>query len=171
MRKQNNTSPSLSRTVTFKHQIKVSARYADFEPLSTLQFLDLTRLARGKHQIHVGFISGSCGKRAVSARIVNGMIGSFEVESCADTSPASPELTQLFRSALAKLKPPKGAPRLPLPVADFVEARMGIGWLFPCAWVIAFGYIFGCCLKKTKRDGKETVIIECNLLDFPPKME
>jgi hypothetical protein len=171
------TSVTKTGAVAFEHSFKakVTVMAPEFEYLTTLEFLDVSKLSKGKHKIDVGYLKGSCGKRLVKAVIDKGMITSFEIDPCKGSEPPAPALATLFKIAQGKLKAGNGSNKLPVPVADFMARKIEIGWADWCIWIIienagfslksnapaAKGTVYFCCISISSG-------LNCGALPFLP---
>jgi hypothetical protein len=135
---------------TFTVPMKVEIREPEFEPLGSLDALDVRRLSRGNHKVEVGFLKGGCCRNLVRAVIRNGMVTGFEVEGCKETAdrPAPPELRRVLEQARRKLS--AGRQWKPIPVSQLVRSSasalrliiiIGGGCIFICVW----GHCIMCC--------------------------
>jgi hypothetical protein len=141
----------------FEYPVTVEIRRPSFEPLASLEFLDVEALSSGSHEIEIGsFDAGRC-RRMARAIIRDGMVTGIEVEPCPDGEAPAPELAALLvREARDRLgsKPDW----TPVPVAELArdESLIDIGRNGPC-FTICFGLSIlqqRCTLCCWDKDGK-----------------
>jgi hypothetical protein len=85
--------------VRFEYPVTVEARQPRFEPLASLQFLDLEQLSSGAHELEIGSFQGGCCRQMVRAIIREGMVTDIDVEQCKGGEEPSPALAALFDEA------------------------------------------------------------------------
>lgn len=168
---------SRGKEFKFRHELRatVTVRRPEFDFLSTLPYVDQTKLKKGTHKIEVGYLKTTCGNRIVTAVITRGMITAFEVERCTEAKPAPPEFKKLLSVALKKFGTGGKAP-LPISFASFAARTIDIGWRLPCAWIIITtdapgtqqGVVVHCCIKTTKIGPLEDTYLDCGILPYPP---
>jgi hypothetical protein len=132
----------------FTVPMKVEIREPEFEPLTSLDALDLARLSKGNHKIEIGFVRGGYCRNLVRAVIKNGMVMGCEVEPCKDSGKPIPrKMLDLFARARKEIK--AGRKWQPIPVGDLVKSRekmlnliiIGGGCILICIW----GWCIMCC--------------------------
>ena len=124
--------------------MRVEVRKPDFQPLSSLRSLDLTRLSKGNHKVEIGFMdTGGC-RNLVRAVIRNGIVTGCEVEPCKHSdTPAPPEVLSVFAKARTKVKVPKWKP---IPVARLLGVETGNPNPLPDCFMVCWkGVCYVCC--------------------------
>jgi hypothetical protein len=104
---------------TLDYPVRVEIRAAEFEPLSLLPYLDVSKLSKGNHKIEVGLVKGGCCGRKAFAIVKAGIVVAVKVEPCLESKkPLSKEDSALVAAAYQKVgrSSPKWAP---VSVADF----------------------------------------------------
>lgn len=102
--KKKTATAKQSPILTFEHAFKVEVFAPVFEPLSSIDSLDVKKLSTGRHRIAIGFLKGGCGKKLVHAIIRKGIVESIEAETCEDSEEAiSEEIKALFLHAIKEL--------------------------------------------------------------------
>jgi len=147
-----------SPVLTFEHPLKIEVYLPDFEPLSSLDALDATKLAKGDHRIEIGFMKAGCGKEPVSAVIKDGMVVGVEADGCQSSEvEASEEVAALVAHAVKELE---GLDYWkPVPVGEFLamvqqgsyppRGGTGAGCFYICLWT----YCLFCCKSTAKSPG------------------
>jgi hypothetical protein len=174
MPRRNRKRAIRTKQITFTHDLgtRVTVKKAEFVYLTTLRYLDHTRLNKGTHRIEVGYLKTPCGKRMVTARVTRGTITGVEIEPCTEAKPATPEVGKLLTAALKK-SGAGGKAFLPIPFADFAAGRIDAGAHFPCVWIIVEtpgvqqGTAFFCCLKTIDFGPIPIPVPICSVLPVP----
>jgi hypothetical protein len=133
---------------TFKYPIDVKVIRPEFEPFSTFNTVDISRLSKGTHKVEIGFLKGGGCPKLVRAVVSKGMVTAIEVESCEDTKEVpSKEVQGLFAKALKHVKAP--AKWKPVPVAEFFNnaemLRIVIGTGAGCFYICILYWCLFCC--------------------------
>lgn len=163
-----NTQKSKSST-TFEHPFTVEIRTPDFEPLASLDSLDVDRLSKGSHKIEIGVVKGGCCSKLVRATIRKGMVTGIEVEPCKDTERASPELLRVVKEARRRIAPDAGTEFQPVPVAEFVGSPAVMLKIIvkTCTTICIFGTCYQCCTETISGGGVGGTIEVCG--HFPER--
>jgi hypothetical protein len=132
--------------LTFEHPFKVEVYEPDFEPLSSIQFLDEKKLSTGDHSIEFGYMTGGCCTKQVYAIIKNGMVVGIKAEECKDSEEFVPkEIAELFSIAVKKLDFPEYQP---VSVETFLttikSGNFGIKTA-QCFWICVWRWCLFCC--------------------------
>jgi len=89
---------------TLDYPVRVEIRAAEFEPLSLLPYLDVSKLSKGNHKIEVGLVKGGCCGRKAFAIVKAGMVVAVKVEPCLESKkPLSKEDRALVAAAYKKV--------------------------------------------------------------------
>jgi len=150
--------------LAFDYSFKVEVYEPDFEPLSSVNSLDVKKLATTDQKIEIGYMKGGCCRQLVYAVIKNGMVIGIETEKCEAPKESIPEeVKTLFSDVVKKLKLP--GPWKPVPVEEFVamvnDGRYPIrtGGGTNCIWICVWNTCFVCCNDPFDcffMDGKKT---------------
>jgi hypothetical protein len=71
-----------SLVATFNHPMQVTVRRGEFEPIESIGLLDLKRLSRGSHRVHIGSVSGGCCPSKAYAVVRDGHVVDVQVDVC-----------------------------------------------------------------------------------------
>lgn len=134
--------------VAFPSRVKVEVREPEFEPLASLASLDFARLARGTHELEIGFVHGGCCRKLVRAVVKNGLVVGCKVEPCKDAGQEiSPTMLALLRQARAKVT--AGKKWRPVPLRTFVGSAALMRSLIilggGCIFICIFNHCLMCC--------------------------
>jgi hypothetical protein len=134
--------------MTFDYTMEITVIEPVFEPSSSLNLLDISRLTKGKHKVEVGLLKGACCTKPIRVVIEKGLAVRFEVEPCRDSRKlATKEVTALFAHAAKKLGPV--IQWEPLPVEDFFKGVMAreinVGTGAGCFWICISDWCLFCC--------------------------
>ena len=66
----------------FDHPMQVTVSRAEFEPIESVGLLDLKKLGRGTHTVHIGSVSGGCCPSKVYAAVRDGYVVDVRIEPC-----------------------------------------------------------------------------------------
>jgi hypothetical protein len=116
---QKTSRTGLLATLEYPYPLKVEVRAAEFEPYSSLPYLDVSKLSKGNHKIEVGLVKGGCCGLRAFAIVKAGMVVAVEVEPCPESKkPLSKNDRALVAAAYKKIggRPPKW---VPVSVEDF----------------------------------------------------
>ena len=108
------------RKLSVDAQIEISR--VPFVPFRGLRYLDVKRLARAKSAVvELGRFESECCDRVMRAEVKRGLITRIEIDPCHDSGKGLPaaEMAKLLKRA--GLKPPRGGPRLPVPIARILD--------------------------------------------------
>ena len=110
------------RKVSVDAQVEVSR--VPFVRSSGLRYLDLERLERAKSAVvELGRFESECCDRVMRAEVRRGLITRIEVDPCHDSGKGLPAAEMAMLLKRAGLKPPRGGPKLPVPIAHVLEPR------------------------------------------------
>jgi len=141
-----NYSEEKSPILTFKHPLTVEVYEPDFEALSSLQFLDVERLATGKHSVEIGYMTGGCCRELVHAIVEDGMVVGIKAEGCEDAieEEVPEEISELFSITVEKLELPSFQP---VPVAEFMAKAKedDSAPTSQCYWICVWRWCLFCC--------------------------
>lgn len=130
---------------SFKYTLNVEVRTPEFEPFTSVSFLDTGRLAKGNHKIEIGFVKSGCGNKLVRALIAGGMVTDIEVEPCENTIPAPPDLLALVEEARRHLAGTETKFQ-PLPISELMtHVAQRIKTTNRCVTICVFGTCYQCC--------------------------
>lgn len=121
----------LLATLEYPYPLKVEIHAAEFEPYSSLPYLDVSKLGKGNHKIEVGIVKGGCCGLKAFAIVKAGMVVAVKVEPCPESKkPLSKKDRALVAAAYKQIggRRPKWEP---VSVKDFfgkpaVSERLGI---------------------------------------------
>jgi hypothetical protein len=144
---QKTSRTGLLATLEYPYPLKVEVRAAEFEPYSSLPYLDVSKLSKGNHKIEVGLVKGGCCGQRAFAIVKAGMVVALEFEPCPESKkPLSKNDRALVAAAYKKIG---GRPKwVPVSVEDFfgksaVSKRLGVS-------------IGGGCISITWGDGTDS---------------
>jgi hypothetical protein len=137
-----------NQEISFQHSITVKTRIADFEPASSLNFVDVDRLKQGSHSLEIGTFSADCCSLRVTLQVRKGMATSLKVEECKSGRKLDKELQAAFAAAKEKLGIDDAKKPVPEPIDSFianVAARIRGGWGGGCVWICIGSACVICC--------------------------
>jgi hypothetical protein len=149
---QKTSRTGLLATLEYPYPLKVEIRAAEFEPYSSLRYLDVSKLSKGNHKIEVGHVKGGCCGLRAFAIVKAGMVMAVKVEPCPESKrPLSKNDRALVAAAYKKIgrRPPKW---VPVSAEDFFASLPKIGVSHGCL-TIEWGdwtpespyYLIMCC--------------------------
>src|SRR4051794_40252819 len=103
----------LLATLEYPYPLKVEIRATEFEPYSSLRYLDVSKLSKGNHKIEVGIVKGGCCGLRAFAIVKAAMVVAVKVEPCPESKkPLSKNDRALVAAAYKKIgvRPPKWVP-------------------------------------------------------------
>jgi hypothetical protein len=102
----------LPATLEYPYPLKVEIRAAEFEPYSSLTYLDVSKLSKGNHKVEVGIVKGGCCGLKAFAIVKAGMVVAVEVEPCPESKPLSKKDRALVAAAYKQIgrRPSKWEP-------------------------------------------------------------
>ena len=108
----------------FDHPMRVTVRRGQFEPVESIGLLDMKKLSRGSHKVHIGSVSGGCCPSKAYATVRYGSVVDVHVEACKGHSKK-----KLTKQAQAIMKEAKRRGHLkrrrkwtPVPVDEFFSS-------------------------------------------------
>jgi hypothetical protein len=106
---------------TLEYPVKVEIRAAEFEPYSSLPYLDVSKLSKGNHKIEVGFVKGGCCGLKAFAMVKAGMVVAVKFDPCPESKkPLSKSHQALVDAAYKKIGARRRKPKwVPVSVEDF----------------------------------------------------
>jgi hypothetical protein len=127
---------------TLEYPVKVEIRAADFEPYSSLQYIDVSKLSKGNHKLEVGLVKGGCCGLKAFAIIKAGMVVAVKFDPCLESKkPLSKNHQAMVDAAYKKIVVrPKWVPVSveALFGKPVVSARLGI-WINASCLQICWG--------------------------------
>ena len=66
----------------FDHPMQVTVSRGEFEPIESIGLLDLKKLSRGSHKVHIGSVSGGCCPSTAYAAVRDGSVVDVYVDVC-----------------------------------------------------------------------------------------
>jgi len=138
----------------FKFTLDVEVYRPEFELFESVRYLDLAKLERSaRAEIEVGTIKTDCCRQIVRAVIRKDRVTALKIEAAPHDklAPAPPELTRLLTEIQRKApKIPERSPRLPVPVAAFMNNPGRITTDSIRCWSVCYkGTCVVCCQSET----------------------
>ena len=149
----------------FDHPMRVTVRRGEFEPVESIGLLDVKKLSRGSHKVHIGSVTGGCCPSKTFATVRNGRVVDVSVEACKGRKKLSREAQAIINEARRRGYLRARRRWTPVPVTEFFSspARMarivistwetdgggcgqvcwGTGPILDCAW---------CCIDNGKME-------------------
>ena len=160
------TRKKLVRKLSVDAQVEVSR--VPFMPSRALRYLDVNRLARAKSAvIELGRFESECCDRVMRAEVRRGLVTRIDIDPCRDSGKGLPaaEMAKLLKRA--GVKPPRGGPKLPVPIARMRAPDEGPGpiidvkdwWYCERICVTLFGQTicFTCCTVPNRTGGTRRI--------------
>ena len=120
-------------TLECPYPLKVEIRAAEFEPYSSLPYLDVSKLAKGNHKIEVGVVKGGCCGLRAFAMVKAGMVVAVKVEPCPEGKKPLPKNERALVAAAFEKYGRRSTKWVPVSVEEFFRkpgamTRISIGF-------------------------------------------
>jgi hypothetical protein len=94
------TSKRKNLIAQFDYPMRVTVRRGEFEPVESIDLLDVKKLGRGSHNVHIGSVTGGCCPSKTFATVRNGSVVDVYVEACKEQKKKlSKAVTEFFSSS------------------------------------------------------------------------
>ncbi len=125
----------------FEFSLDVEVHRPELELFESMQYLDVAKLEQAaRAEIEVGYIKTDCCRLIVRALIQKGKVRALRIEAPSkEKNAAPPELTRLLNQVQRKAPGvPEGRPRLPVPVAVFMNDARGLSTEGVRCWQVCY---------------------------------
>jgi hypothetical protein len=119
----------------FDHPMRVTVRRGEFEPVESIGLLDVKKLSRGSHKVHIGSVTGGCCPSKTFATVRNGSVVDVYVEACKGPK------KKLSKEAQAIIKEARRRGHLrarrrwtPVPVTEFFSSPAQMARIVISGW-------------------------------------
>jgi hypothetical protein len=101
MRKQSKRKNLIAQ---FDHPMRVTVQRGEFEPIESIGLLDLKKLKRGSHKVHIGSVTGGCCATKVYATVRKGNVVDMHMEACKEHDQKKRKLTTEAKAIIKEVK-------------------------------------------------------------------
>ncbi len=125
----------------FNVSLDVEVHRPEFELFESMQYLDVAKLEQAaRAEIEVGYVETDCCRLIVRALIQKGKVTALRIEAPSkEKNAAPPELKRLLNEIQRKAPAiPERGPRLPVPVAVFLNNARGLSTEGVRCWQVCY---------------------------------
>jgi hypothetical protein len=129
------TSKRKNLIAQFDYPMRVTVRRGEFEPVESIDLLDVKKLGRGSHNVHIGSVTGGCCPSKTFATVRNGRVVDVYVEACKE------QKKKLSKEAQAIIKEARRRGHLktrgrftPVPVTEFFSSSARMARIVVSRW-------------------------------------
>lgn len=146
MRSSTKRKDSRNFVAQFDHPMQVTVRRGQFEPIESIGLLDVKKLSRGTHKVHIGSVSGGCCPSKAYAAVRDGYVVDVHVEPCSGhkkklSKEAQAIINEAKRRGHLKAMRRKGTP---VPVDKFFSSPRQMALIVTSTWDDAAGCAMVC---------------------------
>jgi hypothetical protein len=129
------TSKQKNLIAQFDYPMRVTVRRGEFEPVESIDLLDVKKLSRGSHNVHIGSVTGGCCPSKTFATVRNGSVVDVYVEACKE------QKKKLSKEAQAIIKEARRRGHLktrgrwtPVPATEFFSSAARMARIVVSGW-------------------------------------